>query len=169
VRETKYLKNDLNNIQKLAAIPVFRDFESEILGDLLKRSKISEYEDGEQIIREGENDPWFYFLISGNVKITKNGMELKILKRQGDIFGEMNLIEESNRTASAYAVGKTVCFTTDTNRIKDISDSNKLVFDCLLYRIFAETATERLRATTEKLVEARAEISRIKIEQAQVA
>ena len=41
MRKTKYLKDDLNNIKKPAAIPVFRDFESEILGDLLKRSKVT--------------------------------------------------------------------------------------------------------------------------------
>ena len=42
MRETKYLKDDAKNIQKLAGIPIFKDFETRLLGELLKLSKIRE-------------------------------------------------------------------------------------------------------------------------------
>ncbi|MFC1817403.1 cyclic nucleotide-binding domain-containing protein [Thermodesulfobacteriota bacterium] len=100
MRETKYLKDDIQNIQKLATVPIFKDFETEILRELLKLSKIREYEDDELIIREGELDHWLYFLFSGSVKITKKGNVLKVLKRKWDIFGEMAIVGGIDRSAS---------------------------------------------------------------------
>lgn len=43
MRESRYLKDDAKNIQKLMAIPVFNDFEVASLGELLKISKICNF------------------------------------------------------------------------------------------------------------------------------
>ena len=67
---------------------MLRDFEPWHLRDLLTQSKIRKYEDGEEIIKEGAEDRWFYFLLVGKVRIVKAGEELAILRRTGDIFGE---------------------------------------------------------------------------------
>jgi len=160
--ETKYLKEDVRNIQKLLAIPIFKHFEIENLGGLVKRSKIREYADNEQIIKEGDNDPWFYFLLSGKVAIMKKGEIISTLQRSGDVFGEMSLIDNSKRSASAYAIGKTICLATDTVRIKEISGDDWIIFGYILYRIFAMTITERLRSTTDQLVKAKEQLEDIK-------
>jgi len=52
--ESKYLQDNMQNIQKLMNIPTLKHFEIKSLGKLLKLSKIREYEDGEVIIKEGE-------------------------------------------------------------------------------------------------------------------
>jgi len=62
--ESKYLKDNVQNIQKLMNIPGLKHFETRSLSKLLKLSKIREYSDGEKIIREGDLDPWLYFLLS---------------------------------------------------------------------------------------------------------
>ena len=59
--ESKYLKENIENIQKLMAIPALKNFETKSLGKLLRLSKIRQYEHGEVIIREGDLDPWLYF------------------------------------------------------------------------------------------------------------
>ena len=59
--ESKYLKENIENIQKLLTIPALRNFETRSLGKLLRLSKIRQYEDGELIIKEGDLDPWLIF------------------------------------------------------------------------------------------------------------
>ena len=162
MRESKYLKDDISNIQKLIAIPVFKDFEVESLKGLLKVSRIREYEHGELIIKEGEHDTLLYFLYSGQVKIVKHGKVLADLKRCGDIFGEMGMIGGFDRSASAFAIGKTVCLTTDALKINDITGKDRLAFSYILYRIFAEIITKRLKITTDELIKTKEELARMK-------
>ncbi len=159
MRESKYLKDDAQNIQKLVSLPIFKDFEAGLLGGLLRLSKIREYKDGEIIIKEGDLDQWLYFLLSGQVKIVKDGRLLQILKRRGDVFGEMGMLGGLDRSASVYAIGATVCLTTDASRIESVSGNDRMAFGYILYRIFAEIVTERLRSTSENLVKAKTEIA----------
>jgi CRP-like cAMP-binding protein len=163
--ESKYLKDNIENIQKLLAIPALRNFETKSLQKLLRLSKIREYEDGELIIREGDLDPWLYFLLAGTIRITKEGMEINTIDKKGEIFGEMRIIDFMKRSASVTAVGKTICLAVDTsakNRIsaQDPTDE-KLDFLLLLYRIFAEYMSIRLRATNDELITAKKKIKRL--------
>ena len=157
--ESKYLKENIENIQRLMTIQALKHFETRNLGKLLRLSKIRQYEDGEQIIQEGDRDPWLYFLLSGNIRITKAGEEIGTIDRKGEIFGEMRIIDDQSRSASVYAKGQTVCLAVDTsagNRLTTSDEKDaKLDFLLLLYRIFAEYITARLRLTNEELVKAR--------------
>jgi len=163
--ESKYLKDNIENIQKLMTIPALKNFETKSLQKLLRLSKIREYEDGEVIIREGDLDPWLYFLLSGKIRISKEGMEIGSLDKEGEIFGEMRIIDSMSRSASVYAVGQTMCLALDTSAKDRISAQDptdeKLDFLLLLYRIFAEYMSIRLRATNDELVTAKKKIKRL--------
>ena len=161
--ESRYLKDNIENIQKLLTIPALRNFEAKSLGRLLNLSKIREYENEECIIKEGDFDPWLYFLLSGKIRITKEGMEINTIDKKGEIFGEMRIIDSLSRSASVYAVGKTICLAVDTsakNRQGGTRDE-KLDFLLLLYRIFAEYMSIRLRATNEELIAAKKKVKRL--------
>jgi len=163
--ESKYLKENIENIQKLLGISALRNFETKSLQKLLRLSRIREYEDGEVIIREGDLDPWLYFLLSGKIRVSKEDMEINTIDKKGEIFGEMRVIDFMKRSASVVAVGKTVCLAVDTsakNRIsaQDPTDE-KLDFLLLLYRIFAEYMSIRLRVTNEELITAKKKIKRL--------
>ncbi len=163
--ESKYLKDNIENIQKLLGISALRNFETKSLQKLLRLSRIREYEDGEVIIQEGDLDPWLYFLLSGKIRISKEGLEINTIDKKGEIFGEMRIVDFMKRSASVVAVGKTICLAVDTsakNRIsaQDPTDE-KLDFLLLLYRIFAEYMSIRLRATNEELITAKKKIKRL--------
>ena len=163
--ESKYLKDNIENIQKLLTIPALRNFEAKSLSKLLRLSKIREYEDGEVIITEGDLDPWLYFLLSGKIRISKEGLEISTIAKKGEIFGEMRIIDSMRRSASVYAVEKTICLAVDTaakNRItSDDPRDEKLDFLLLLYRIFAEYMSIRLRITNEELITAKKKVKRL--------
>ena len=163
--ESRYLKDNIENIQKLLTIPALRNFEAKSLGKLLNLSKIREYEDGEQIIKEGDFDPWLYFMLSGKIRITKEGMEINTIDKKGEIFGEMRIIDSLSRSASVSAVGKTICLAVDTSAKNRMATGGtrdeRLDFLLLLYRIFAEFMSIRLRATNEELIAAKKKVKRL--------
>lgn len=162
--ESKYLKENIENIQRLMSIQALRHFETRNLGKLLRLSKIRQYEDGEQIIQEGDMDPWLYFLLSGKIRVTKGGEDIGVINKKGEIFGEMRIVDDQSRSASVYAMGDTVCLAVDTsagNRLTTSEERDeRLDFLLLLYRIFAEYMTARLRLTNEELVKARRDARR---------
>jgi CRP/FNR family transcriptional regulator, cyclic AMP receptor protein len=163
--ESKYLKDNIENIQKLMAIPALRNFETKSLGKLLKLSKIREYENGETIIREGDQDTWLYFLLSGKIRVSKENLDIGVLDTKGEIFGEMRIVDTMHRSATVSAVGKTVCLAVDSaakNRFStQTPEEEKLDFLLLLYRIFAEYMSIRLRATNDELVAAKKKIKHL--------
>ncbi|XP_065315217.1 cAMP-dependent protein kinase type II-beta regulatory subunit-like [Gordionus sp. m RMFG-2023] len=67
------------------------------------------FNDGETIINQGEIGDKMYIVESGTVKIlmNKNGKEFSLsTKKRGDYFGELALILNQPRSASAYAQGQ---------------------------------------------------------------
>lgn len=164
--ESKYLKENIENIQKLMGIPALKNFETKSLGKLLRLSKIRQYEHGERIITEGDLDPWLYFLLSGKIRIAKAGVDIGNIDRKGEIFGEMRIIDSLSRSASVYAVGKTICLAVDTSAKERLAGEGtrdeKLDFLLLLYRIFAEYMSIRLRLTNDELIKAKKQVEKIK-------
>lgn len=159
--ESDYLTENHQILQKLKQMPTLELFDEENLQGALKLSKIREYEPGEPILEEGSYDNRIFFLVSGSVKIEKNGKELTVLDRGGDVFGEMGVIDGSARSASAYAVDKTVCLATDISYIDRLSGNDKVAFGYILYRIFAESLANRLRLTSAELIKANTEIMKL--------
>ena len=163
--ESKYLKENIENIQKLMSISALRNFETRNLGKLLRLSKIRQYEDGECIIREGDFDPWLYFLLSGKIRIEKEGITISHIETPGELFGEMRIIDDRSRSASVFANGETVCLAVDTSAKDRLSTTDerdeRMDFLLLLYRIFAEYMTARLRLSNVELVNAKKEVANL--------
>ena len=156
--ESKYLKDSIQNIQRLMNIPPLRKFETKYLGQLVRLSKIREFEPDEPIIMEGGQDQWIYFLLSGKVRIEKGGMEIATIDTVGELFGEMRLLDGLVRSASIIAVAKTVCLAFDPYAEDSLaSKDEKTRFLLLLYKIFAEFLSTRLRLTNDELMRVRAE------------
>jgi CRP/FNR family transcriptional regulator, cyclic AMP receptor protein len=157
--ETKYLQENIKNIQILLSIPGLHNFEAQKLGSLLRLSRIRQYEPGEIIIKEGDDDPWFYFLLSGSVQIIKEGIMISKLEKTGQIFGEMRIIESRDRSASVYALEKTMCLAIDTSateRLHGTEERTDLLL--FLYKIFAEYTSIRLRLTNDELIKCKKQL-----------
>ena len=160
--ESKYLKANLANVHKLMEIPMMKDFETCHLEELLTQSKLRKYKDEEQIIKEGDKDRWFYFLLKGKVRIVKAEEELAILRSAGDIFGEMSLISTSIRSTSVFSIGETTCIATDASIIDKLLGNDKIALCYILYRAFSIILAERLKATSADLVNTKKELKKLK-------
>ena len=104
MKESDYLKETDELLKDLKKIPVLSPLKDRDLSNLLKMSKIRQYEAGEVICEEGLHDKWIYFLTRGSVKIVKDGKELSVLNKRGDMFGEMSAIAKvAARGADKYS------------------------------------------------------------------
>ena len=154
--ESKYLKEDIRNIQKLMMIPALKNFETSNLSKLLRLSKIRQYDSDEVIIQEGDRDLWLYFLLSGKVRVEKEGIQIASIDKIGEVFGEMSILDGLDRSASVVADGPTVCLAVDATAKSRLPGENaKTEFLLLLYQILAEFLSTRLRLTNEELVKAK--------------
>jgi CRP/FNR family transcriptional regulator, cyclic AMP receptor protein len=150
--ESDYLRDNISYVERLSKMPYLTDFSEKDLRGILQLSKIRKYEPGEVILKEGSYDCWIYFLISGKIKVAKHNESLSILRRTGDVFGEMGIIDGSPRSASVYAIDETVCLATDSSFIDRLTGQDKIAFSCILYRVFSEILANRLRLTSEDLI-----------------
>ena len=163
MKESKYLQDNIQNIQKLFVIPALKNFETKSLSRLIKLSKVRQYEDGEIIITEGDTDPWLYFLLSGEVRIVKDNHEITRMNRQGEMFGEMRFLDNLSRSTSVVASGPTACLavnTTGTARLSSAGEAGNFLL--MLYQVISEYVSMRLRLTNDELIKAKNQVELLK-------
>ncbi|MCG6893566.1 MAG: cyclic nucleotide-binding domain-containing protein [Desulfobacteraceae bacterium] len=163
MKESRYLSANRDNIEKLMAIPPLRPFNTDQLSTILRQSKIRQYESGENIIEEGETDPWLYFLLSGKVELRKKGTPFGQMEGVGEVMGEMSLIDGTERSTTIRSMGDTTCLAMDTSASNSVvEDSEKKEYFLLLYRVFLKTMSSRLRTRTEEIAALRRENAQLR-------
>lgn len=160
--DSGYLKYNRKVIQKLRKIPILEALDKKEFQELLRISDIKKYKPGELILKEGVFDSSTYYLVSGKVRIIKGGKELVVLKRTGDIFGEMGIIDNSAKLASVYAINKTSCLVTDISQIDQLVGENRYILSYLLFKGFSEVLANRLKETTKALSKAKKIIKEVR-------
>ncbi len=152
MRETDYLKENTKAMDLLKRIERFKAFSDSDINAFLDVGKLKEYEAGETIIKTGETDHWVYFLISGEVKVVRGEKVFGILNRSGDLFGEMGVIDGAPRSASVWALTKTMVLGVDCSLLSNERMQNTYIFHYTIFRLFAESLAERLRVTTSDVI-----------------
>ena len=158
MRETNYLKENKKALDLLKRITMFSAFDDQELNAFLEIGKLIEYDAGETIIKKGEVDHWVYFLVSGEVKIVKGENTFAVLKKGGDLFGEMGVIDGSPRSASVWALTKTMVLGLDCANIDATRKESTAVFRYTVFRLFAESLARRLRHTNDEVLRLQIEI-----------
>ena len=87
-----------------ATSAIFKPFPRSVRAEILNRFEDIEVEPGRVLIREGDEGQGLYLILKGQVDVTKRGddgreRDLATLK-EGDIFGEISLIQSSPTTAT---------------------------------------------------------------------
>lgn len=159
--KNEYLKENDYIIQKIMRIPALKPFEEKDIYELVENSQIRKFKTGELIFEEGSYANLTYYLVSGRVRVVKDGKKLAVMQRVGDVFGEMGPISGSTRSASVYAEDKTVCIEIDISNLYETGGGNMHAFRYTVLRGFAETLANRLKVTTDKLIRAEEKITRL--------
>ncbi len=156
------LDENLELVKRLKELPLFSSLGEPAVKGILKLCKLVQYEPNEVVFEEGQFDDRIFFLISGMVKVVKRGTEVNTLRRRGDVFGEMGIIGGKPRSASIVAMDKTTCLIMDASYMERLEQKDKDTCLYIIYRVFSDILSERLRDTTSELIKAKEDIARLK-------
>ena len=99
------------DVEFLTSVPIFASLNREQLQSLPGKLQPRRYQRGEVIFHEDDPADRMHIIVEGRVKISiasEDGRERDIaLFQSGDCFGEMALLDGSNRSATATAVDAT--------------------------------------------------------------
>ncbi|MBI5827715.1 MAG: Crp/Fnr family transcriptional regulator [Deltaproteobacteria bacterium] len=141
---------DKNFEQVLSRNPLFSGLEEFYIKDLAARGEVKSWSEGSQVIVEGEAGEEVYFIISGKVKVTlygEEGREIVLASlKEGDVFGEMSIIDDKPRSANVEAVTALECLVINKTAFLDYLARHHRVYG----RLFAYL-TGRLREATRKI------------------
>ena len=101
---------------------------------------------GDFIFRKGERAKMMYLIIEGTVELVVNGMVVETAG-QGTFIGEMALIDDASRSASARARGATRVFPIDEARFQSLVQKTPFFALQLM-----KTLVERLRRMDARIV-----------------
>ena len=92
----------------LEKVPLFRDCNPEVLARLAEATAEFAFPADGPIVQQGQVGNGLYIIVSGGARIVAGSEELARFG-PGDFFGELSVIDQRPRTATAFAVGDTVC------------------------------------------------------------
>ncbi|HSI16002.1 MAG TPA: cyclic nucleotide-binding domain-containing protein [Chthoniobacter sp.] len=113
------------------------------------------FQPGEFIFREGDESSDAYWVLSGQVEIsieTPQGRKVLTILEEGEIFGEMGMIDDLPRAASARAISET-----EVDVVNERDFQYEVLRDQARLLPYIDTLFERLRSTNAML---RAEMAR---------
>lgn len=139
-------------VSLLHAVKFFNRFDIDDVRKLLTVGTIHHYKLHEYIFKEQDADHSFFVILTGAVKLLKDGplkQKKELVKIQaGTCFGEMGLLLHEIRTASALATEESYIFRITSDNVQNLSVGIKET----LYHQFAILLAERLKETTRSVI-----------------
>ena len=140
-------------LASLAAIPFFGGLDPDALERLAAGMRSRRFRRGEVIFHIGDPGDALFVIVSGEVKISlpsETGDEAILATlRQGDVFGELALLDGAPRSASASALMPTETVILPRDRFRELIATETGVRDALLASIAGEL--RRLTTHVEEL------------------
>ncbi|HEV3010137.1 MAG TPA: protein kinase [Burkholderiales bacterium] len=139
---------DSDRFETLRRLPFFENFSDAELWEVARISTWRHAPAGEPLMKEGEPGDFFCILAQGEVKVTRHGKLLNVL-RAGEPFGEMSYLSrnEHARSADVTVAADASIICVPTNRLNQASESCRHKFD----RAFMEILVERLSMANLRL------------------
>jgi CRP-like cAMP-binding protein len=141
-------------VELLRNAPLFKDLDEEELGQVAERCKEERFESGAYVFREGEPGNRLYLVAEGEVRISRDvpgsGEEALAILKRGALFGEMSVIDRSERSTHAISNGGTTCLTITRADFEMLLDFNREIAYKVLWAC-VRLLSSRLRSTNDSL------------------
>jgi CRP/FNR family transcriptional regulator, cyclic AMP receptor protein len=138
----------------LKNVAIFKGLDDTELGEVADVCRIEEYVSGEYIFREGEHGNRLYLIIEGDVRISRDvpgsGEEALAILKPGALFGEMAVLDRSERSTHAISNGGTKVLTITRPDFEMLLDFNREMAYKVLWSV-TRLLSGRLRQTNDSL------------------
>jgi eukaryotic-like serine/threonine-protein kinase len=124
----------------LRKLRFFHEFSHEEIWEILRASEWRQYEQGEEIVREGEMDDRFYIIVSGEVGVQSGRRDVGVLG-VGHCFGETSYVRGARRTATISASTPVTLVRVSSTLLEQASSACQLRFN----KVFLRSLIERLQ------------------------
>ncbi|MBK9069849.1 MAG: cyclic nucleotide-binding domain-containing protein [Myxococcales bacterium] len=147
-------KPGTSTLEILAATDLFKTLPVPHLRRLITIGQEEVIRSGATIFSEGDAGDKFYLVLAGGVRISRvvpgMGEEALAVLREGAYFGEMSLIDDAPRSATALCHEAGKLFVLHRKDIEDLLFVDRDLAYELLWS-FVRTLSRRLRATNDKM------------------
>lgn len=134
--------------------PKFIDLENEEIESLISYCQIEIFNKASSIIKEGEFGNKFYFIVEGEIGISKSISDEVIFfissLKKGDFFGEMAIITDYPRSANAFAKSDSILLSMTRDDLYRFKVEYPLSFGKFSF-IIAKTLADRLYKVEERI------------------
>ncbi len=121
--------------ESLNSVAVFRDLTDLMRGQIAEMMRLEEFAAGNDIVRQGDEGDKFYIVARGRISVRVTGndgiAEQVAVLEDGDSFGEVALVEDIPRIATATAEVPTVCLTLRRTAFQRLLEENPKVRDAI--------------------------------------
>lgn len=151
---SSYNGGKVRDKEALSKIYLFRELTPIEMDVLISISMEKRVKKNELVFKEGDTGDAFYLIILGSVRISTIvpgvGEEALTILKEGEYFGEMALIDDAPRSASAIANEDTLLILIEKDNFRKLLAKNTEIAYKLLW-VFTKTLSARLRKTDEQL------------------
>jgi CRP-like cAMP-binding protein len=138
----------------LKNVAIFKTLDDAELGEVADVCRIEEFVSGEYIFREGEHGNRLYLIVEGDVRISRDvpgsGEEALAILKPGALFGEMAVLDRSERSTHAISNGGTKVLTITRPDFEMLLDFNRELAYKVLWSV-TRLLSGRLRQTNDSL------------------
>jgi CRP/FNR family transcriptional regulator, cyclic AMP receptor protein len=143
-----------STLEILAQIDLFSGLPTPHLRRVVDIGVEEQYKGGATIFKEQSPGDKFYLIVEGAVRISRivpgMGEEALAVLRAGNYFGEMSLIDDAPRSATAVCHEKCRLFVVNRKDLEDLLFVDRDLAYELLWN-WVRTLSRRLRATNDKM------------------
>jgi PPM family protein phosphatase len=141
----------------LARMPLFRPLNDREILRVLQVTDVVSFQNGENVMTEGETGEELFIVLSGTVRVTRGGADLATLKT-GDHVGEMALVRSQPRSATVVSDGKSELMVIRRTEFFEILRKEHQLAVKLLWQ-FLGVLADRLADTSRELGAAKEELA----------
>ncbi len=152
-KEETRKENWLQLASEIRKIPILKHFHDDEIFALSGIIKTVNLKPESFLFKEGDTGFDIFILKKGEVSLQKEtpfGPQLLLSVMVGDMFGEMNYIDRTSRTADAYIPRETEIYILPFANLEDMIEKNKELGVCL-YWSFWKSLSDKLRSSNEVL------------------
>lgn len=163
MQEYAYIHDEDHIQENLMKVPFLESFSKEHLDQVLHASALIKGEDGDILIRDGEDASRIFILLVGKIAVEKDGDRIVEMDTVGDLFGELAALKGEQRSATVVSVGKTLCLAVDQRFLEEVLPRKENEpFYAALFEFIAKLTTKRLKATSAYLAKVDQELRALK-------